>query len=241
MRHQLLISGIVASLLVVAGGCARKQAVVELEERTQAMQTRLAAADARVAALEAENRDLNARIDALDQWKEAARVDLRQLTDAAYLSRDDAERIIGNAVRQAVTNRVANGDVDARARREDETREERRERWERRGREWEQQRVERMQEDLGLSDQQIEQTREVVKNARTSVREAFREMRETGNMDRDQIREALAGIKTDSDAAMKEILDAEQFEKMQAAGSPWTRGGRWGDRRRNRDGDDPAE
>ena len=69
---------------------------------------------------------------------------------------------------------------------------------------------------LSLSQDEVAKITPIVTEAQTKQLEAFAKMREGGTMDRVQMREEITKMRTETDIKLKEILTAEQGEKLDA-------------------------
>lgn len=69
---------------------------------------------------------------------------------------------------------------------------------------------------LGLSKDDIAKITPIVTEAQKKQSETFAKMRESGTMDREKMREEMTKMRTETDKKLKEILTAEQGEKLDA-------------------------
>jgi Spy/CpxP family protein refolding chaperone len=89
--------------------------------------------------------------------------------------------------------------------------------------------LDRMKEQLGLTDAQVLKIREVYAQMGKDAQEAFKKMREEGGtLDRNKMREAFQARRKDIQKKMGEILTPEQQEKWKELQKNRGRGGRGG-------------
>ena len=69
---------------------------------------------------------------------------------------------------------------------------------------------------LSLSKDDVAKITPIVTEAQKKQSEAFAKMRESGNMDRDKMREERTKMQADTDKALKAVLTAEQGVKLDA-------------------------
>jgi len=69
---------------------------------------------------------------------------------------------------------------------------------------------------LGLSQEDVAKITPIVTEAQTKQLEAFAKMREGGTLDRNQMREEITKMRAETDKKLKEVLSAEQGEKLDA-------------------------
>lgn len=67
---------------------------------------------------------------------------------------------------------------------------------------------------LNLNKDEVAKITPIVTEAQKKQSEAFAKMRESGNMDRDKMREEMTKIRTETDKALKAVLTAEQGVKL---------------------------
>lgn len=70
--------------------------------------------------------------------------------------------------------------------------------------------------ELGLSKEQVAKITPIVTEAQKKQSEAFAKMRESGNMDRDKMREEFAKNREETDKLIKAELTPEQVVKLEA-------------------------
>lgn len=70
--------------------------------------------------------------------------------------------------------------------------------------------------ELGLSKDQVEKITPIVTEAQKKQSEAFAKMRESGNMDRDKMREEFTKMREETDKQLKAVLTPEQGVKLDA-------------------------
>lgn len=70
--------------------------------------------------------------------------------------------------------------------------------------------------ELGLSKDQVAKITPIVTEAQKKQSEAFAKMRESGNMDRDKMREEFAKNREETDKLIKAELTPEQVVKLEA-------------------------
>lgn len=70
--------------------------------------------------------------------------------------------------------------------------------------------------ELGLSQDQLEKVTPIVTEAQKKQSEAFQKMRESGNMDRDKMREERTKAQAETDKLLKAVLTPEQGVKLDA-------------------------
>jgi hypothetical protein len=69
---------------------------------------------------------------------------------------------------------------------------------------------------LSLSKDDVTKITPIVTEAQKKQSEAFAKMRESGNMDRDKMREEMTKMRTETDKALKAVLTPAQGEKLDA-------------------------
>jgi len=119
---------------------------------------------------------------------------------------------------------------------EEARREQQRQEWEQRRAEAEEQRFAQLSEDLGLNQNQAEQLKLAETTLQESIRESFAAMRESGDFDRDKMRETIDSLRDAHKQITGQILNQEQmatYEEQQprmpfggGRGGPWGGGGR---------------
>ena len=67
---------------------------------------------------------------------------------------------------------------------------------------------------LSLNKDEVAKITPIVTEAQKKQSEAFAKMRESGNMDRDKMREEMTKMRTETDTALKAVLTAEQGVKL---------------------------
>jgi len=70
--------------------------------------------------------------------------------------------------------------------------------------------------ELGLSKDQVEKITPIVTEAQKKQSEAFAKMRESGNVDRDKMREEFTKMREETDKQLKAVLTPEQGVKLDA-------------------------
>ena len=70
--------------------------------------------------------------------------------------------------------------------------------------------------ELGLSKDQVEKITPIVTEAQKKQSEAFAKMRESGNMDRDKMREEFTKMREETDKQLKAVLTPDQGVKLDA-------------------------
>jgi Spy/CpxP family protein refolding chaperone len=69
---------------------------------------------------------------------------------------------------------------------------------------------------LGLSKEDVAKITPIVTESQKKQSEAFAKMRESGDMDRDKMREAMTKQRTETDKQLKAVLTPEQGVKLDA-------------------------
>lgn len=69
---------------------------------------------------------------------------------------------------------------------------------------------------LGLSTDEVAKITPIVTEAQKKQTETFTRMRESGEMDRDKMREEMTKMRAETDKQLKAVLTAEQGEKLDA-------------------------
>ena len=69
---------------------------------------------------------------------------------------------------------------------------------------------------LGLSQDEVAKITPILTEAQTKQLEAFAKMRESGDMDREKMREEITKMKAETDKKLKEVLTADQGVKLDA-------------------------
>jgi periplasmic protein CpxP/Spy len=69
---------------------------------------------------------------------------------------------------------------------------------------------------LSLSKEDVAKITPIVTEAQKKQSEAFAKMRESGNMDRDKMREEMTKMRAETDKALKAVLTPAQAEKLDA-------------------------
>jgi len=69
---------------------------------------------------------------------------------------------------------------------------------------------------LSLSKDDVTKITPIVTEAQKKQSEAFAKMRESGNMDRDKMREEMTKMRAETDKALKAVLTPAQGEKLDA-------------------------
>ena len=69
---------------------------------------------------------------------------------------------------------------------------------------------------LGLSTEEVAKITPIVTEAQKKQSEAFTKMRESGDMDRDKMRETMTKMREETDKALKAVLTPEQGVKLDA-------------------------
>jgi hypothetical protein len=69
---------------------------------------------------------------------------------------------------------------------------------------------------LSLSKDDVTKITPIVTEAQKKQSEAFAKMRESGNMDRDKMREEMTKMRAETDKALKAVLTPAQAEKLDA-------------------------
>jgi len=67
---------------------------------------------------------------------------------------------------------------------------------------------------LSLNKDEVAKITPIVTEAQKKQSEAFAKMRESGNMDRDKMREEMTKMRTETDKTLKAVLTAEQGVKL---------------------------
>ena len=70
--------------------------------------------------------------------------------------------------------------------------------------------------ELGLTKDQLAKVTPIVTDAQKKQSEAFAKMRESGNMDRDKMREEFTKMREETDKQLKAVLTPEQVVKLDA-------------------------
>lgn len=70
--------------------------------------------------------------------------------------------------------------------------------------------------ELGLSKEQVEKVTPIVTEAQKKQSVAFAKMRESGNMDREKMREEFTKMREETDKQIKAVLTPEQVVKLDA-------------------------
>lgn len=70
--------------------------------------------------------------------------------------------------------------------------------------------------ELGLTKDQVEKVTPIVTEAQKKQSEMFQEMRDSGNMDRDKMREEWTKLQEETDKQLKAVLTLEQGVKLDA-------------------------
>jgi len=70
--------------------------------------------------------------------------------------------------------------------------------------------------ELGLSKDQVEKVTPIITEAQKKQAEAFAKMRESGNVDRDKMREERTKMQAETDKLLKAVLTPEQGVKLDA-------------------------
>jgi hypothetical protein len=70
--------------------------------------------------------------------------------------------------------------------------------------------------ELGLSKDQVEKITPIVTEAQKKQGEAFQKMRDSGNMDREKMREEFTKMREETDKQIKAVLTPEQVVKLEA-------------------------
>ena len=76
--------------------------------------------------------------------------------------------------------------------------------------------IEGLTEALGLSTDEVAKITPIVTEAKKKQTEAFTRMRESGDMDRDMMREEMTKMRAETDKKLKEVLTPEQGVKLDA-------------------------
>ncbi len=79
-----------------------------------------------------------------------------------------------------------------------------------------QQEIENLTTELGLTKDQVAKITPIVTEAQKKQSEAFAKMRESGNMDRDKMREEFTKMREETDKQLKAVLTPEQGVKLDA-------------------------
>lgn len=205
---------------------AQEQRLAQLEAETAALKAKLeaagrsAAAQSGVAAQKQTNtppgiqaqvsaQNLQAQVDALV----SARMNTLVSSEVARQvdGRLGSEREMDTIFRQAVDEQMT-----AYEKRQQEAREEQRrkqaEEWEKRRAEAEKQQWDKIRTDLALSDTQAAQLKEVSQQARQTIRDTFRTLREQGTATPEQIQQQASAFKASYEASLQQVLTAEQLE-----------------------------
>ena len=70
--------------------------------------------------------------------------------------------------------------------------------------------------ELGLSKEQVEQVTPIVTESQKKLSEEYAKMRETGNVDRDKMREERTKMQAETDKLLKAVITPEQGVKLDA-------------------------
>lgn len=76
--------------------------------------------------------------------------------------------------------------------------------------------IETLTTELGLTKDQVEKVTPIVTDAQKKQSEAFAKMRESGNFDRDKMRDERNKMREETDKQLKAILTPEQGVKLDA-------------------------
>jgi biopolymer transport protein ExbB/TolQ len=179
-------SSILAGLLVmglVCGGCT---SLTELTQKTDA--------------LAKQNRDLVQRLDAQDKA-------MRDLTTKV----DDIAKIIEKVEQQSENQGRANRRIEAQLQQLDRGGPDNAGMKEKAA-EWRERQLAQLSETLKLTDDQKEKTKTIMNKAQENMGKTMAEMRQSGSIDRDKVREAREKIRNDTTEAMKGILAPDQMD-----------------------------
>jgi len=99
-----------------------------------------------------------------------------------------------------------------------------------------QRQADRWQEELGLTDAQAHDMGLILAEQDDRTRDMMREMRDSGAMDRDTMREAWTELREETSTALSGILTTDQLSQYQESSSRGWGGGRGGNDRGNRGG-----
>ena len=200
MKRTMVVALLLAALAV--GGCGGSdEDVAVLKEQAKELEGRLAQ-------LEQSNGQLKDDLQKLE-WQYAA-LGARE-GESRDGTREAVEQVARDVVRQELAAAEARRVQEQGERREVAVRVTR----ERAGARQEE-RFNQFAQALELTDQQKLQVQEATAKVQAATMEAFAAMRNEGGFDRDRMREVMEGVRKQHDAALKEILTEEQFEKYQA-------------------------
>jgi Spy/CpxP family protein refolding chaperone len=220
-------SSILAALLVmglVCGGCASvNTAQKELIQKTDALAKQNADLAQRLDAQDKAIRDLTTKVDDIAKIVER----LEQQGENQGKVNRTMEAMLAQIERGAQGNPGGpgagpGGDLRDRAA------------------EWRERQLAQLSETLKLTDDQKEKVKVVMSQAQENVRKAMTEMRQSGQFDRDKMRETTEKLRNDTTEAMKGILTPEQmdgYKKFVDALEKAQQGRRGGERH---DGANPA-
>lgn len=198
MRQVLIVMAVLAALM--AAGCGRP------DPATAGLQQQAQDHEKRVAYLEEANRALQTRLKELEWQYAAIGPKLDAVAQPSRVTEEEVERAVREALEREAADREARQE-DARAR------------WgaqaEERADRQPEEHIDRLAEALTLTDEQKQQVANLSTEVRQAMREAFADMREQGNFNRDNIPQVMEDMTAKTEEGMKKILSDEQFQQYQ--------------------------
>jgi hypothetical protein len=192
-------SSVLAALLVmglVCGGCATSgTAQKELTQKTDALAKQNADIAQRLDAQEKALRDLTTKVADIGKIVEQ----LQQQAENQGRTNRRIEAMLAQMERGPQANVGGPGAGPAGDMRE-------------RAAEWRERQLTQLSETLKLTDDQKEKTKVIMSQAQENMGKAVAEMRQSGSIDRDKMRETREKIRNDTTEAMKGVLTPEQME-----------------------------
>ena len=202
---------------------AQEQRLVQLEAETEALKVKLAAAPRAPAtatrSFVATNApDLRTQVNAPDLQAQVealvnARVGAAVASEVARQvdGRLGSEKEIDTIFRQTVDEQMTAYEKRQQEAREEEQRKQREE-WEKQRAEVEKHQWDQIRTDLGLNEIQTTQLKEVSQQARQTIRDTFRTLRDQGTATPEQFRQQADAFKTSYEASLQQVLTPEQLE-----------------------------
>lgn len=210
--NRLLI-GLLGLMLIITAGCGQAPQAVEPDN---AIAAELDAANARITALERTNAVMNAKLASVERWFNETRRQVNALSQTGISTEKDVAQIVENVLAKRGEDRNV---------RTEEGRAERRQQWQERAEEGRRRtresEVDRVAEELDLTDEQKEKVAESFTKGHEAIGNAFREamekMRAGEGFDREELMksgtELVEQIRSQRSGDMKGLLNEEQFEK----------------------------
>lgn len=193
-----VLSAVLVLVVLVSAGCVKGPA-----DEADAAAGQGSALQARIAALEKTNQELQSELDRVQQGYESLQLQVASLANSAG--------DVGNMedlVAEAFEKHLASGEE-----REEERREKQRKEWEKRRKEAGDRRLNEFAEELDLNDEQEGEVKVAWQKMAKDARETWSKMRHEGGMDREKMTKAIETLASQHSDAMKKILNEEQFAK----------------------------